>query len=137
MFKITESIGDPINLPVKPGIKLLPGNIVSIIEYGDDLAIDLYHSYDGKSPFGIVGKRFVSEDGAAVDLTKTVKVYFHRMVVELTKFDKFNKIEVGSSLYAHKKGILTSKKPYNDSVLLAKVISPKTDEKKFISILWL
>ena len=133
MFKIVESINkDPVRFPIKPGVKLTPGHIVKIVQHEKDLVIDIC---DGRNAFGLLGNRCVG--GNDVDLTKKGKVFLQRMVVDVDKFDRKNPIDIGSSLYCSVRGVLSSKKPFDDAVVLAKVISPATTEKKHMQILWL
>ena len=133
MFKIVESLFmEPIRFPVKPGISLSPGNVVSIVEYKDDLVIDLCN---GDSPFGLVGNRCFG--GSLVDFERPANVYPQRMIVDLNRFDRDNKIQIGSSLYCNEEGLLSSKSPFENSFILAKVITPANEEKNHMQILWL
>jgi hypothetical protein len=133
MFKVVESIfTNPIRFPAKPGISLLPGHVVSIVEYEDDIVIDLC---DGNTPFGLVGNRCFG--GNAVDFNQMANVYPQRMIVDLNRFDRGNDIKVGNSLYCNEFGVLSSKKPFDSAILLAKVITPAGAGKNHMQILWL
>jgi hypothetical protein len=133
MFKIIESITKlPIRLPVKPGIRLVPGNIAKIIEFDNNLVFDLC---DGYNALGIVGNRCIG--GNELIFNKMARVYPQRMIADINKFDRNNTIDIGSSLYSSFDGVLTSKKPFDNSIILAKVISPISKENKRMTILWL
>lgn len=133
MFKLIESLStDPIRFPVKPGAVLAAGNIVSIVDYDDNLVIDLC---DGNNPFGLLGNRCFG--GNTINFNQKAKVYPQRMIVDLNKFDRKNKIVIGSSLYCSEQGILTSKKPFENAFVLAKVITPAEGKKNHMQILWL
>ncbi|MFA5759158.1 MAG: hypothetical protein WC942_07380 [Clostridia bacterium] len=56
------------------------------------------------------------------------------MIVTTSKYDRKNKINSCDSLYCNSKGMLTSKKPFEGAIVLAKVISC---EKNQIVILWI
>lgn len=133
MFKLIDAISnEPIRFPVAPGANLKPGNIVSIYDHDGTLVIDIC---DGINPFGILGNKCVG--GNTIDFKKLAKVFPQRMIVEIDKFDRKCNIEVNSSLYCNKHGILTSQKPNENSLVLAKVITTTSKEKKYIQILWL
>lgn len=133
MFKLVESISrDPVRLPIKPGTRLVPGNVVMVVEYEGNLVVDLC---DGYKPFGLVENRCWG--GYQLSFTKKAKVYVQRMIADLNKFDRQSEIVPGCSLYCNRRGELTSKPPFEGSVILAKVVSPATDQKKQMQILWL
>lgn len=133
MFKVIEAISkDPVRLPVKPGVKLNPGNVIKVVEYNLDLVVDLC---DGYSPWGLLGNKCIG--GESIDLLNIAKVFPQRMIVDLSKFDIKNPINIGSSLYCNSQGILSSKIPFEGAFILAKVITPANSEKKHMSILWL
>lgn len=130
MFKILETNNkNPVRFPVVPGVKLSTGHIVKIVEYNNHLAIDLC---DGYNAFGISGNRWSGEKELV--LTKNIKIYPQRMIVTTNKYDRKNKINSCDSLYCNSKGMLTSKKPFEGAIVLAKVISC---EKNQIVILWI
>lgn len=133
MFKLIESITrDPVRFPVKPGVRLAPGHVVKVVEYEGNLVIDLCN---GENPLGLLGNKCLG--GNTIDFTKVAKIYLQRMVADVSKFDRENKINIGSSLYCNSIGELSSKKLHEQSIILAKVISPATVEKKYMQILWL
>lgn len=133
MFKLVESLfTNPIRFPVKPGASLSPGHVVSIVEYEDDIVIDLC---DGNAPFGLVGNRCFG--GNAVDFRQMANVYPQRMVVDLNRFDRESDIKIGSSLYCNEYGVLSSRQPFESALLLAKVITPAGAGKNHMQILWL
>lgn len=132
-MKLVEAVGvEPIRFPVKPGAKLTPGNVVKIIEYENDLVVDIC---DGYNAIGLLGNRCLG--GNKIDFTKKAKVYPQRMIADVVKFDRKNAIKPGYSLYCNTKGILSSKKPFESSVVLAKVITPASEKSKAMQILWL
>lgn len=134
MFKIVESISkDPVRFPIKPGVTLLPGQVISIVNYQGNLVADMCI---GKMlPFGLVGNRCFG--GNILNFTNKANVYVQRMIVDLNRFDRFYDIEIGNSLYCNNRGFLSSAKPFEDSIVLAKVITPATEEKSCMQILWL
>lgn len=133
MFKLVESTNsDPVRFPVAPGAKLTPGHIVSVYEHENHLVIDIC---DGREPLGILGNRCVG--GNTIDFKNLAKVFPQRMIANISKFDRKNEIKIGDSLYCNERGVLSSKKPFKDSVILAKVITPVSKENKHIQILWL
>lgn len=133
MFRIVESIlREPIRLPIKPGTRLVPGNVVSVVEYNGDLVVDLC---DGNNPLGLVGNRCWG--GYQLSFQRTAKVYPQRMIADVAKFDRQSKIDIGSSLYCNQRGCLTAEIPFEYAIVLAKVISPASDEKNYMQILWL
>jgi hypothetical protein len=133
MFKVIESVPmDPIRFPVKPGTSLSPGHVVSIVEFENNLVVDLC---DGNSPFGLLGNRCFG--GSNINFKRKANVYPQRMVVDLNRFDRTHEIIIGSSLYCNKQGLLSSNKPFENSFILAKVITPATNEKSHMQILWL
>jgi hypothetical protein len=133
MFKLVESINrEPIRFPVAPEAKLTPGHIVSVYDHDGTLVIDIC---DGINPFGILGNRCIG--GNVIDFKKVAKVFPQRMIADINKFDRKSNIEVGSSLYCNKHGMLTSQKPCENSLVLAKVITPASENKKYMQILWL
>jgi hypothetical protein len=135
MFKLIESLcRDPLRFPVKPGTKLTPGHVVSIVEYEGYLVVDVC---EGKNTLGLLGNRCVGGNQIDFDTKKFAKVFAQRMIVDVDKFDRTHKIEVGNSLYCNKRGMLSSKKPSDSSLVLAKVITPASEDKKHMQILWL
>jgi len=135
MFKLIESMyQDPIRLPLKPGLKLTAGHVVKFAEYNGDVVIDLC---DGYSPIGLLGNRCCG--GNVVDFTKRSRalVYPQRMIADIGKFDRRNEVKVGDSLYCNARGVLSSKRPFENAYVLAKVISIPSTEKKYMQILWL
>lgn len=133
MFKLVEAITlEPIRLPIKPGIKIVPGHIVKTIYYEDNLVIDIC---DGYAPLGIAGNRCIG--GTTIDYKRVVKVYPQRMIADLLKFDRKNIIEIGNSLYCNSNGVLTNKQPFEDSIVLGKVITPAGDNRRYMQILWI
>lgn len=123
---------DPVRFPIKPGAILAPGNVVSIVDYEGDLVIDLCN---GNLPFGLISNRCFG--GNLINLQRKANIYPQRMIVDLSKFDRNNDINIGSSLYCNEFGILSSKKPFDNSFVLGKVISPANDKKSHMQILWL
>lgn len=133
MFKIVESMFmEPVRFPIKPGANLSPGHVGSIVDYEGHLVIDLC---DGNVPFGLIGNRCFG--GNFVDFGRKANVYPQRMVADLNRFDRDSEIRIGSSLYCNKAGLLSSKKPFDNSFVLAKVITPANEEKSHMQILWL
>ena len=72
-----------------------------------------------------------------MDFTKKGRVYLQRMIVHVSKFDRRSVVVSGISLYSNNRGVLTSRPPFHGAIVLAKVISPASDEKKHMEILWL
>ncbi len=135
MLKLVEaSYKDPLRFPIKPGLKLTSGHVVSIVEYEGNLVVDIC---DGKNPLGLLGNRCVGGNQIDFDTKKFAKVFSQRMIVNIDKFDRTHKIEVGNSLYCNKRGMLTSKKQSDNCLVLAKVISTVSEDKKYLQILWL
>lgn len=133
MLKIVEAVNkNSVRLPVKPGVKITPGHIVKTTMFGNQLVIDVC---DGDSPFGISGNRCIG--GTFVDYKRIVRVYLQRMIVNITKFDRNSNMGIGDSVYCNEVGVLTSNKPFLDSIVLGKVILPASDNRKDIQILWL
>jgi len=133
MFKLVEAASpDPMRFPIKPGTKLTPGDVVRIVEYQGDMVTE---RCDGYSALGLLGNRCIG--GEDVDFSKMAKIYPQRMIADVGRFDKRSQIEVGSSLYCSKRGVLSSKKPFAGAMILAKVITPASKEKKHMQILWL
>jgi hypothetical protein len=122
----------PVRFPIKPGISLHPGNVVSIIDFEGDLVIDLC---DGNNPFGLLGNRCFG--GSSINFQRKANVYPQRMIVDLNRFDRANEINIGASLYCNKLGVLSSKRPFENAFVLAKVITPADKEKNHMQILWL
>lgn len=133
-FEIRDSlISGKIRLPVKPGMKLIPGTIVKISNYNNNVVVDIC---DGENPFGLIKNKVINLNDY-IDFSLMCEIHFHRMVLDTVRFDRKNYIEIGSSLYCNDKGLLTSKKPRDNSLILAKVISPSRGEKKHMTIFWL
>ena len=133
MFKIIEvNTRDPVHLPVKPGIKLAPGHVVKVIDYQGDMVIDIC---SGNDALGLVKNRCTG--GNKVDYLIKALVFPQRMIVNIDKFDRQNPIKAGDSLYCDECGVLSSKRPFENSFVLAKVIEPFTKEKKYMQILWI
>jgi hypothetical protein len=133
VFKIVESVSlSPIRLPVKPGIIVKSGHVVTIEDYNGYTVINICN---GTNPFALVGKKCIG--GNEVNTHKMANIYPQRMIVELDNFDRKNDVEIGNSLYCSTSGVLTSKKPFNSSVPLAKVIYAASVEKNHMQILWL
>lgn len=133
MFKLVESVCmEPVRFPIKPGIRLVPGHVVSIVDYKGDLVVDLC---DGYSPFGLLGNRCFG--GNFIDFQRKANIYPQRMVVDLNMFDREYEINIGSSLYCNKMGLLSSKRPFEYALVLAKVITPANEKKSHMQILWL
>lgn len=133
MFKIVESMSlEPVRLPVKPSTKITSGHIVKTTVYKGSVVIDIC---DGYEPLGIAGNRCVG--GNELDYSKIVMVYPQRMIADILKFDRKNNIDIGNSLYCNKKGILTSKKPFDNSIVLGKVITPASKSQRYMQILWI
>jgi hypothetical protein len=133
MFKLVESLSrGPIRFPIKPGISLAPGNVVSLVKYEDDIVVDLCN---GELPFGLVGNRCFG--GGFLNLIRKANVYPQRMIVDLNRFDRNFNIQIGSSLYCNNVGLLSSNKPFEDALILGKVISPANEKKSHMQILWL
>lgn len=133
MFRLVESISkDPVRFPIKPGVRLVPGQIVMLTDYQGDLVLDICQGYN---PLGILGNRCWG--GSTLNFTKKGNVYLQRMIADVSKFDRENNIEIGDSLYCNDSGVFTSSRPFFDSLVLAKVISPGNNKKKHMQILWL
>jgi len=133
MFKVVEALSnDPVRFPVKPGAKLTPGHVVSLVEYEGHLVLDMC---DGYRPFGLMASR--CHGGNELDITKRIGAWPQRMVVNLDKFDRSSEVRSGNSLYCNRRGTLSTRKPFEGALPLAKVISPADEEKKYMSILWL
>ena len=133
MFRLVEAANtDPVRFPIKPGAKLTPGCVIKITEYEGNQVADLC---DGYSPLGILGNRCVG--GNTIDFMRSANIFLQRMVADVGKFDRRNKVGVGTSLYCSRRGVLSSKKPFEGSIVLAKVITPANKEKKHMQILWL
>lgn len=133
MFKLVEAMSlEPIRFPIKPGVKITPGHIVKTTIYKDTIVIDIC---DGHKPLGIAGNRCIG--GNEIDYKKVVKVYPQRMIADLLKFDRKNNIDIGNSLYCNDKGMLTSEKPFEDAIVLGKVITPANESRRYMQILWI
>lgn len=133
MFRIVESIcSESVRFPIKPGVNISPGHILSIVEHEGCLVFDISN---GCQPFGVAGNRVKGADN--LDYRLIVHGYIHRMILDISKFDRKNRIDIGTSLYCSQEGMLTSKRLYPDSILLAKVIAPAGSGKKHMNILWL
>ena len=133
MFRLVESTGpDPLRFPIKPGVKLMPGHVIKLVEHDGDLVAD---RCDGYAPLGLLGNRCIGKEN--VDFSRRADIYLQRMIADVGKFDRRNKIKTGSSLYCNRRGILSSKKPFEGALVLAKVITPANEEKKYMQILWL
>lgn len=135
MFRLVESINqDPVRLILKPGLKLTSGCIVKIVEHEGIPVVDIC---DGKHAFGILGNRCWSSDVIDFSKRSMAYVYPQRMIANIDKFDRRCDIQSGCSLYCNSKGILSSKKPFEHAIALAKVIYVPNQEKKHMQILWL
>ncbi|MCK9567744.1 hypothetical protein M0R72_02190 [Candidatus Pacearchaeota archaeon] len=133
MFKLVESLSTaPVRFPIKPGVSLAPGHVVSIVDYEGDLVVDLC---DGNAPFGLLGNRCFG--GGFLDFGRKANVYPQRMVVDLNRFDRDHEIQIGSPLYCNTKGLLSSQQPSEHAFVLANVITPASEEKSHMQILWL
>lgn len=134
MFQLIESlILEPIRLPAKPGGYMAPGHVVKISEYYGDVVIE---RCDGFGPLGIVANRCFGEN-KHVDFTKIAEMFSQRMVANISRFDRRCEIRSGYSLYCSNNGLLTSNKPFEDSIVLAKVITPASKNNRYMQILWL
>jgi hypothetical protein len=133
MFKIVEcAFKHPIRLPIKPGIQIIAGHMVMTTDYKGHVVVDIS---DGYSFLGLAGSK--CKGGSKVDYTNIVKIFPQRMVLRMDKYDRKYPIVSGTSLYVGKDGILTSRKPFESSVITAKVISPEDENRKYIEILYL
>jgi hypothetical protein len=133
MFKLVESVlKGAVRFPIKPGVSLAPGHVVSLVQYEDNIVVDLCN---GTVPFGLVGNRCFG--GSTLNLFRKAQVYPQRMVVDLNRFDRNFEINIGSSLYCNNVGLLSSNPPFEYAFVLAKVITPATEKKSAMQILWL
>jgi hypothetical protein len=134
MFKIVESINKaPIRFPIKPGVKIVPGCVVRLNELDGNIVVDIS---DGENVFGIASNACKNISGRLC-FGDIVNVHVQRMIIRTDRFDKKYDIDIGSSLYVNKYGILTSLKPFDKSYIVAKVITPASEQKQFIEALWL
>ena len=132
MFKITEAATRlPVRFPVKPGVVLAPGHVTKTVEYNGFLVTDICDGYDA---LGLVQNRCIG--GNEIDFKNVAKIHLQRMIVDISKFDRENEIHKGNSLYCNGVGELSSKKPFENSLVLAKAISPCNEEKSHMTILW-
>lgn len=116
---------------MKPGVTLAPGHVTKMVEYNDSLVIDIC---DGPGALGLAENRCIGGNG--IDFKNVAKVHPQRMIVDISKFDRENDIHKGNSLYCNGVGELSSKKPFENSIVLAKAISPADEEKSHMTILW-
>ena len=136
MLKIVEKLcEDPIHMLIKPGVKFEVGQIVKLIDFGDDIVVDIC---DGNLAFGIAGNRcYVDSDSVVYDLKRMLKVWSQRMVFRTTMFNHQYKYKAGGGLYVDGEGVLTTEKTKEDSTCVARVISGPNGKRKYIEALWL
>lgn len=133
MFKLIDSAFlTPVRYPVKPEVKLTPGTVVCISDYNGCPVVDICN---GNGAFALCGIRY--QAGNCIDFKKLALIYPQRAVINISKYDRKSVIKIGSSLYCNESGELTADKPFENSIILAKVITPSNSEKKNIQILWL
>lgn len=134
MLKIVESIYSRfVRLPIKPGIKLVPGQLVKTANYKDYTVIDVS---DGYNVFGICSNRVYSEN-IEVDYKCLAKVYCQKSIVHTDNFDRNCKLSIGCSLYSNQHGMLTSNKLYNNFIIIGKLISLFDINRKYIEFIFL
>lgn len=133
MFEVIESIPEePVHFFVAPGANFKPGNIGRLVEFGDNLVVDISN---GNSAFGVLGDTKTPYD--EFNPKDLVRIWPQRMVFRTDEFDKEHKYAIGNPLYASETGLITSKKPWDNAQIVARLIIPPSEEKICLEALWL
>jgi hypothetical protein len=119
----------------KPGVKFFPGNIVKLVDYGQDIVCDLC---DGPGAIGVAGSRcYVKSEEVSFDPKLMLKVWPQRMVFRTDRYETEGMPEVGGCpLYVSGRGILTVMKPER-GLSVARLISPPDAARDYLEALWL
>jgi hypothetical protein len=125
MFKLIESsIKGFIRFPQYGDDLIKPGMIVQLIEINKNIYCELS---DGTRPFGVV---------SGVD-DSFIKIFNQKMIFRTDRFEINLEYKSGSLLFVNEFGLLTTKKFYEDSVLVGKVISDLRAESGYIDASWI
>lgn len=136
MFKVIETTYSCIRLPIKPGIRLKPGNIGRIIEFNNNLVIDLANS---KNYSGVIGnRRYNNTNNISWDKKHLVKLWNQRFLFRTNLYDKHSIFDsLSSKLYVNDDGLLTSFKPSDDSLIVAQTTKTPEHSGDWLEALWL
>jgi hypothetical protein len=136
LLKIIEKICDgPAKMLVMPGVKFMPGHIVKLTEYGQDVVCDLC---DGTGAVGVAGSRcYVKTSEVSFDPKLMLKVWPQRMVFRTDRYEEEGMPEEGGGpLYVSGRGLLTVIKP-EKGLYVARLIRPPDAERTYLEALWL
>lgn len=134
MFKFIESvITKPIRLVAAPQAILWPGLVGQIREINGTVVCDVS---DGSRPFGVIDS-FKNIKYNDLRYSIIVKVWPQRMIFRTGHYDYFAKYKPGDALYVNVDGILTTTKIHENSQIVARLITPPTDDDRYFEALWL
>lgn len=124
MINIVNSLQDePIRLMGLAGFKYEPGRVVEIAEIDNNTVCICS---DGSKPFGVVAE--------SSDQFGLVKIWYDSMTYKTDKFEQGENYKNNALLYVSESGLVTSRKPYENSILVGYVIK---HEKNMLEIDWI
>lgn len=123
MLKIIESLCPPIRFLPK-GDKFVPGVIIQLVEVNGTPCCEISN---GTRPFGIVGE--------GTEPYGLISIWYESMRFITDQYEAKVRFESGDSLYVSKRGLLTTKKLYDESILVGHVISGPIDHS--IEVSWI
>lgn len=112
MIKIIESLSPPIRFQPS-GDKFLPGWIVQLINIDGTPCCEISN---GTRPFGIVGEHNNEPYGL-------IPIWYESMTFQTDVYESKERFEQGDSLYVSSRGLLTTQKIHDESILMGHVIS--------------
>ena len=134
MLKIIECIDRNLLLrfPIKPELKIIPGNLVKITEYQGSFLTEIS---DGHSIIGIATNKVIGAN--EIRYSSVVRIFSQRAILRTNKYDHKNKISAGDSLYCSNIGEITSKIPFEGAIPIGKAVSLSEDKKSILEFLFL
>lgn len=120
MFKIIDSIGNPIKLPDWGG-ELKPGHIVKMATFK---CCPVFLLGDSEKPFGVVSEA----DGIHAS------VYCGDILFQTDNFELDQTYKKGDLLYSNDCGIFTTRKEGGNALLLGMVNDEYRDDQSYIEI---
>jgi hypothetical protein len=134
LLKIIECLDKNLLLrfPIKPAIKIIPGNLVKIKEYQGSFLTEIS---DGHSIIGIATNKVLGAN--EIRYSSIVRIFCQRAIIRTNKYDHKNKINTGDCLYCSEIGEITSKIPFEAAVPIGKAVSLSEDKKSILEFLFL
>lgn len=120
MFKLVDSIGDPIRLPDQDG-ELKPGDIAKIVTFRDG---PVFLRGDSERSFGVVSEADGTHASAFCGL----------IIFQTDNFESDKTYKRGDLLYSNNRGIFTTHKECASTILLGMVNDEYLKENNYIEI---